>query len=157
MIFNIIMTGKIAKILALDYGSKRIGVAVSDPLGITAQPVTVINRKGKKKDIPEILEIIKEREVGKIVLGLPLNMNGSKGTLYDEVKKFGSLLEKKSSLQVDYLDERLTTAQAEKVLLSGDVSRQKRRKVIDKMAAVLILQNYLDILQAGRHTPKPAH
>jgi len=147
MIFNILMTGKIAKILALDYGSKRIGVAVSDPLGMTAQPVTVINRKGKKKDVPEILGIIKEREVGKIVLGLPLNMNGSKGTLYDEVKKFGGLLEKASGLPVDYIDERLTTMQAEKVLLSGDVSRSKRRKVIDKMAAVLILQNYLDTLQ----------
>ena len=141
------MTGKKAKILALDYGSKRIGVAVSDPLGITAQPVTVIHRKGKKKDIPELLEIIKEREVDKIVIGLPLNMSGSKGTLYDEVKKFGTLLEKKSSLPVDYFDERLTTMQAEKVLISGDVSRNKRRKVIDKMAAVLILQNYLDSLQ----------
>jgi len=147
MSFNIQMTGKITKILALDYGSKRIGVAVSDPLGITAQPVTVINRKGKKKDIPEILGIIKEREVGKIVVGLPLNMNGSKGTLYDDVKKFGALLESKSGLPVDYLDERLTTVQAEKVLLSGDVSRSKRRKVIDKTAAVLILQNYLNTLQ----------
>ena len=143
MICNIQMTGKKAKILALDYGTKRIGVAVSDPLGITAQPVTVINRKGKKKDVPELLGIIKEREVDKIVIGLPLNMNGSKGTLYDEVKKFGAMLERVSSLPVDYQDERLTTMQAEKVLLAGDVSRQKRRNVIDKMSAVLILQNYL--------------
>ncbi|MFQ5431716.1 MAG: Holliday junction resolvase RuvX [Nitrospinota bacterium] len=156
MIFNIKMTGKIAKILALDYGSKRIGVAVSDPLGITAQPVAVINRKGKKKDIPELLGIIKEREVGKIVVGLPFNMNGSKGTHYDDVKRFGALLEKASGLPVDYIDERLTTMQAEKVLLSGDVSRNKRRKVIDKMAAVLILQNYLDSPPAGRQiTAKP--
>jgi putative Holliday junction resolvase len=137
------MTGKKARILAIDYGTKRIGLAVSDPLGITAQSVGVVMRKGKKKDIAEIKKVIEDRGVDKIVVGLPLNMNGSEGTLYGAVKKFGKKLEEALGLPVVYHDERLTTVQAEKVLLSGDVSRKKRRAVIDKIAAQLLLQNYL--------------
>ena len=137
------MTEKKTKILAIDYGTKRIGLAVSDPMGITAQPVGVLNRKGKKTDIPLIGKVIKEKEVERIVIGLPLNMNGSEGKLCGEVKKFGERLEREFGLPVVYQDERLTTAQAEKVLLMGDASRQKRRGVIDQMAAQLILQKYL--------------
>lgn len=137
------MTEKKTKILAIDYGTKRIGLAVSDPMGITAQPVGVLSRKGKKTDIPLIGKVIEEKEVGRIVIGLPLNMNGSEGRLCGEVKRFGKRLEKAFGLPVVYQDERLTTAQAEKVLLMDGASQQKRRAVIDQMAAQLILQKYL--------------
>jgi len=132
------------KILSVDYGTRRIGLAVSDPLGITAQPVGVIKREGKKKILGRIKELIEKQDIKKILIGLPLNMDGSEGTLIDEIKKFGGYLEKNTGLPVVYYDERLSTVQAERLLIGADVSRQKRRDVIDKLAAQIILQSYLD-------------
>ncbi len=134
------------RIMAVDYGLKRIGLALSDPLGITAQGLGVLNRRGKKSDIHELAQLIREHEVVTVLIGLPLNMNGSAGTLYDEVKKFGKSLEAATGAPILFRDERLTTVQAERMLIKSDVSRKKRSKVIDKIAAQLILQNYLDSL-----------
>ncbi len=136
--------------LALDFGEKRIGVAVSDPLGITAQPVRTIHRKGKKKDIAELLEIIRQYEAVQVVVGLPLHADGSVGEIAKKAKKFGEAVRAASGLPVDYLDERFTTLEAKEVLLQADMSRERRKEVIDKMAAQLILQRYLD--KKGRNS-----
>jgi len=106
----------------------------------------VLTRRGKKSDIHELAQLIKEHKVATVLIGLPLNMNGSAGTLYDEVKRFGKSLEAAAGAPIVFRDERLTTVQAERMLIKADLSRKKRRKVIDKIAAQLILQNYLDSL-----------
>lgn len=134
------------RIMGLDLGKKTIGVAVSDEMGFSAQPITVIRRKGLKQDLAELAALIEQYDVTSIVLGLPRNMNGSIGPQAEKSKVFGAMLEEKFQLKIDYWDERLTTVSAERVLLEGDVSRAKRKKVIDKVAASLILQGYLDRL-----------
>ena len=133
------------RIMGLDIGDKTIGVAVSDLMGLTAQGVTTIKRVGKKKDIEEIKNIIVERQVNKIVSGLPKNMNGTVGPQGEKVQKFCELLEAETNLPIEFWDERLSTVAAERSLIEGDVSRQKRKKVIDMLAAVIILQGYLDL------------
>ncbi|WP_297135738.1 Holliday junction resolvase RuvX [Terrisporobacter sp.] len=133
------------RIMGLDIGDKTIGVAVSDLMGLTAQGVTTIKRVGKKKDIEEIKKIIAERQVNKIVSGLPKNMNGTVGPQGEKVQKFCELLEAETNLPIEFWDERLSTVAAERSLIEGDVSRQKRKKVIDMLAAVIILQGYLDL------------
>jgi len=131
--------------LGLDFGERRIGVAVSDPLAITAQGISVIKRNGSvKKDLELIKEIIHTYEVDGIVLGLPKNMNGGEGPAAEQVRHFGRLLEAASGLKLVYWDERLSTSSAERVLIDADVSRRKRKTMIDRLAAVIILQNYLD-------------
>ena len=132
------------RILGLDVGSKTIGVAVSDELNLIAQGVTTLKRKGKRLDIKELLRMIEEFKVEKVVVGLPKNMNGSLGpsakmvlSLVDELKKF-------VDLPIITWDERLSTVAAQKALLEADVSRKKRKQVVDKVAALLILQGYLD-------------
>lgn len=132
------------RIMGLDIGDNTIGVAVSDLMGITAQGITTIKRESKKKDIEAIKDIIKEQNVNLIVSGLPKNMNGTVGPQAEKVMKFCELIKEETKLEVEFWDERLTTVSAEKMLISGDVSRKNRKKVIDKLAAVLILQNYLD-------------
>lgn len=132
------------RIMGLDIGDRTIGVAVSDLMGLTAQGITTIRRESKKKDLAQLKEIIKEKEVDYIVSGLPKNMNGTIGPQSEKVMKFCEFLEKETGLRIEYWDERLTTVSAEKMLIDGDVSRKNRKKVIDKLAAVLILQNYLD-------------
>ena len=131
------------RILCLDIGEKRIGVAVSDPLGITAQGLNVIQRKGIKKDLLQIQRFIDDYQVEEIVLGLPLNMDGTEGEKAAEVLRLQAFLSQKVRLPVKTWDERLTTVAAQKVLLDGDVTRAGRKKVVDKLAAVLILDNYL--------------
>jgi len=138
------MTDEQSRVIAIDFGEKRIGVAVSDPLGITAQPVCTIHRKGKKKDIAELLEIISRYEAGQVVMGLPLRADGSAGEIAEKAKKFGEAVRAASGLPVAYQDERFTTVEAEEVLLLADMSRKRRKEVIDKLAAQLILQKYLD-------------
>lgn len=133
------------RIMGLDIGDKTIGVAVSDLMGLTAQGVTTIKRVGKKKDIEEIKKIISERQVNKIVSGLPKNMNGTVGPQGEKVQKFCELLKAETNLPIEFWDERLSTVAAERSLIEGDVSRQKRKKVIDMLAAVIILQGYLDL------------
>lgn len=140
------MEKPIKKIMALDYGSKRIGVAASDPLGLTAQGVCVIERKNKKKDIAEIVALAEKLDVGEILMGKPMRMTGTPGTLQEEIERFAIALEKAAGRPVTLRDERFTTMQAERHLIAADVSREKRKGVIDKIAAQLLLQNYLDSL-----------
>jgi len=132
------------RIMGLDVGDKTIGVAVSDLLGWTAQGLEIIRRTNLKNDINRLKEIIKKMEVKKIVVGLPKNMNGTIGSQGEKVLIFVDKLKNKLDIEVILWDERLTTVAAEKMLISADVSRKKRKKVIDKLAAVYILQGYLD-------------
>lgn len=132
--------------MGLDYGSKTVGVAISDGLGLTAQGIETIHyAQHKQHEIYERLEaLIKEYEVSKIVVGLPKHMNNSIGERGEASQRFAKSLTKRLNLPVELVDERLTTVSAERMLISADVSRKKRKTVIDKMAATLILQNYLD-------------
>ncbi|NLM21160.1 MAG: Holliday junction resolvase RuvX [Peptococcaceae bacterium] len=130
------------RIMGLDLGEKTIGVAMSDPLGLTAQGITVIKRSSK--DLEELQRLITDYEVTEIVIGLPRHMNGSLGDRALQTQKFASRLEQTFQLPVTLWDERLSTVGAERALLEADVSRAKRKKIIDKMAAVFILQGYLD-------------
>lgn len=137
------------RIMCLDYGSKTIGVALSDPLLLTAQPLEIIRREQEeaiKKSLIRIGEIIKEYSVTKIVLGYPKNMNNTEGLRVEKTEYFKGKLERRFKLPVILQDERLSTVAAERGLLEADLSRAKRKEVIDKMAAVFILQGYLDRL-----------
>ncbi|MBM7605810.1 putative Holliday junction resolvase [Metabacillus crassostreae] len=136
------------RILGLDLGTKTLGVAVSDELRWTAQGIETIkiNEEGRDYQLGRLSELIKQYEVEKIVLGMPKNMNGTIGPRAEASQSFADILTKKFNLPVILWDERLTTMAAEKMLISADVSRKKRKKVIDKMAAVMILQGYLDSL-----------
>jgi len=131
--------------MGLDIGNKTIGVAISDPFGMIAQGLKTINRTTEDGDFEQIQNIIKEYAVEKIVAGFPKNMNGTIGPQGEKVIKFVKRLEIKTNLPVVMWDERLTTVEANRMLIEkADVSRSKRKKVIDKLAAVLILQSYLD-------------
>ena len=132
------------RIMGLDVGDKTIGVAVSDLMGLTAQGVKTIKRVGKKKDIEALKEIIKERQVNKIVSGLPKNMNGTLGPQGEKVIKFCELLEEETGIKIEYWDERLSTVAAERTLIQGNLRRENSKVVIDMVAAVIILQGYLD-------------
>lgn len=132
------------RILGLDTGSKRIGVAVSDELGFTAQALDTIQCKDIDSDIDRIRHLVKEYSVDEIVIGIPYNMNGTEGPQVQRVRDFMKLLSLRINVPLFEWDERLTSAAAERVLLEADMSRAKRRKVIDKLAAALILQGYLD-------------
>ncbi|WP_027414953.1 Holliday junction resolvase RuvX [Aneurinibacillus terranovensis] len=132
------------RIMGLDVGEKTIGVAVSDEMGWTAQGIETIRREGKNKDFGRLEELIKEYDIEEIVVGLPKNMNGSIGPRGQACEAFARSLRQRTDLPVRMWDERLTTMAAERMLISADVSRKKRKQVIDKMAAVMILQNYLD-------------
>lgn len=132
------------RIMGLDIGDKTIGVAISDPFGWTAQGIKTIRRKGIKNDLDEILNLISEYGVEKIVSGLPKNMNNTLGPRSEKVMEFCSKLKQVTDIEIIYQDERLTTVAAERVLLEADVSRKKRKSVIDTIAATYILQSYLD-------------
>lgn len=132
------------RIMALDVGSKRIGVALSDPLKITAQGLETFQRTTLEEDIRGLWQLIDQHEVSQLVVGLPKNMDGTIGFKAEEVRQFIADLTAQRSIEVIWVDERLTTVSVERTLLEADVSRAKRKKVIDKMAAVLILQSYLD-------------
>lgn len=132
------------RILGLDVGSKTIGVAISDPLGWTAQGITTIKRQSFVKDIESIKIIYDKYNVEKIVVGLPKNMNGTIGTTGEMVQDFCARLEKTFSPEIVMWDERLTTVAAERAMLEADLSRKKRKKIVDKIAATYILQGYLD-------------
>jgi putative Holliday junction resolvase len=133
------------RIMSLDFGDKRIGVALSDPMGLTAQGLDVLQRgQSLNEDLTRIKDLAEKNEVETVVIGLPRNMDGSMGPQAEKVKKFAQKLAGLLDVQVKFWDERLTTMAAEKLLIQADVSRVRRRKVIDKMAASLILQGYLD-------------
>ncbi len=134
------------RILGLDIGDRTIGVAVCDPLGLTAQGITTIKRKSIVLDIEEIAKICKEYNVESIVSGLPKNMNGTIGPQGEKVQRFCEELKETLDLEVKMWDERLTTVAANRAMLEGDLSRSKRKKIVDKIAATFILQGYLDSL-----------
>lgn len=140
--------------MGLDLGTKTIGVAVTDELGLTAQPVMTIERRGPRKDLEALKALVAEHSVDRFVMGLPLNMDGSEGPRAEFTRRFGVELEAATSLPVIYQDERLTTVSAQRVLIEGDVSRKKRREVIDQLAATLILQTWLESQpRASGHGP----
>ncbi|WP_156011054.1 Holliday junction resolvase RuvX [Streptococcus ruminantium] len=135
------------RIMGLDVGSKTVGVAISDPLGFTAQGLEIIPIDEKKGEfgLERLTELVSQYKVEKFVVGLPKNMNNTSGPRVEASRAYGDLLLERYKLPVEYQDERLTTVAAERMLIErADVSRSKRKKVIDKLAAQLILQNYLD-------------
>jgi putative holliday junction resolvase len=134
------------RILGLDVGTKTIGIAISDEMGWTAQGLETITFQDQptKKSYARLREIIEQYNVEKVIVGLPKNMNGTIGERGEACKEFAEKIKAKYQLPVQLWDERLSTVSAERMLISADVSRKKRKKVIDKMAAVVILQNYLD-------------
>ena len=137
------------RIMGLDFGSKTVGVAISDALLLTAQGIETIERKEEnklRKTLARIEALIKEYEVEKIVLGLPLNMNDTVGERAEKTLEFKSMLERRTGLEVILWDERLTTVEAEQILIESNVRREDRKKYIDKIAAGFILQGYLDAL-----------
>jgi putative Holliday junction resolvase len=134
------------RIICLDIGEKRIGVAVSDPLFITAQGIETYNRINEEEDVRCLTQKIRQWDADRLLVGLPLNMNGSKGPQAQKVEEFAEMLGQAAGLYPEYWDERLTTKSAERILIAADVSRAKRKKVIDKMAAVQILQSFLQTL-----------
>lgn len=139
------------RIMALDVGSHTIGVAVSDLMGWTAQGLETIRHTTREKDFKRLKEIIDEYKVEEIVIGMPLNMNGTKGIRAERTEIFSEELKKVfTDIPINYWDERLTTVMAQKTLIAADISRKKRKKVIDKMAAVVILEGYLRHLEIKR-------
>ena len=131
------------RILALDVGDKRIGVAISDELEISAHALTTITRNDLKKEIRAIQELISEYNVEEIVVGMPVMMNGSVGIQAEKVGRFVDELKRDFRIPIKLFDERLSTRLIEKTLIAADMSREKRKKVIDKLSAVIILQDYL--------------
>ena len=132
------------RILGLDLGDRTIGVAVCDPLGYTAQGITTIRRKKEETDIEELKKICAQYNVEKIVLGLPKNMNGTVGPQGEKAKEFGEKIKGILNLDIILWDERLTTVAATRAMLEADMSRSKRKSIVDKVAATYILQGYLD-------------
>jgi len=137
------------RVLGLDIGSKRIGIAVSDELGLTAQGVETLVRKHLDSDLERIAGLVEKFAVEEVVVGLPYNMDGTEGPQARTVRQMIDLIAARVQIPVQEWDERLSTVAAERALLEADMSRSKRRKVIDKVAAVIILQGYLDRLHAG--------
>ncbi|MDD7718470.1 MAG: Holliday junction resolvase RuvX [Eubacteriaceae bacterium] len=139
--------------IALDVGDKTVGIALSDELGITAQGLMTLERIGIRKDTTKILDLVKEYNCDTIVIGLPKKLDGTDSIQTEKVYEFRTMLENKmrstgmKGIEVVWQDERLTTVMAERVLIEADVSRKKRKEVIDKQAAVLIMQSYLDTIR----------
>ena len=137
------------RVIGLDYGSKTVGVALSDELMLTAQPLTTIHRDRPTKlrqTLAQIEQIIEQYDVDRIVVGWPKKLDNEEGERCEKTKEFGDMLENRTGLEIIYQDERLTTAQADGVLEQGGIRKDKRKQYFDKMAASLILQNYLDTL-----------
>jgi putative pre-16S rRNA nuclease len=137
------------RILGLDVGSKTIGVAVSDPLGITAQGQETIRRQNKRVDLEKLARIVREYEISEIVVGYPLRLSGGEGTQAEKMQRFASELRERFQLPVHLWDERLTSAEANRVLRDSEMSIKRRGEVVDRLAAVLILQSWMDRRAAG--------
>lgn len=143
------------RILGLDFGSKTVGVAVSDPLLLTAQGVEIVRRKapGKlRQTLARLEELIQQYEVEQIVLGLPKNMNNTEGERCEKTREFKDMLEKRTGLPVELWDERLTTVAADRAMMETGIRRENRKEYVDEIAAVLILQGYLDAQKHKEHT-----
>ena len=136
-------TRSLGRVLGLDVGSRRIGLAVSDPLGITAQGLDTLERRNKRYDFQHLREVIRKYEVKEIVVGLPLRMSGEEGIQADKMQGFAEELRKRFGLPVHLWDERLTSAEANRLLRETDLSIEKRGRAVDRMAAVLILQGWM--------------
>jgi len=136
--------------IGLDVGDRTIGVAVSDPLNYTAQGITTVRRKSLEKDLENLHEIFDSYEIQEIIVGLPKNMNGTIGPQAEKSMEFGAVLEKEFGLTVVFWDERLTTMAATRAMLEADMSRKKRKGLVDKIAATYILQGYLDKLSSTK-------
>ena len=132
------------RVMALDYGEVRIGIAMSDVTRFLASGYENYTRKGLELDCKHIAEIVSNNNVKTIVIGLPLNMDGTSGDRVEKTYMFAEELKKFTDAKIDFLDERLTSVSAEKILISADVSRKKRKEVLDKLSATIILQDYLD-------------
>jgi putative Holliday junction resolvase len=137
------------RILGLDVGSKRIGVAVSDPLGITAQGLETIHRRNKRTDFAQLEQVLRKYEVAEIVVGYPLRMSGSEGTQSEKMLQFAEDLRRRFPIPVHLWDERLSSAQASRVLRESEMSIKRRGEVVDRLAAVLILQSWMDAHSAS--------
>ena len=140
------MTPSQPRILALDLGKKRIGLAISDPLGITAQGLPNLVRVNKRTDFAVLERIVRERQVGLILMGNPINMRGDEGRQSGWVREFAQALEERTGLPVKLWDERLTSVEANRVLRSSGISIEKRAAAVDRLSAVILLQSYLDSL-----------
>lgn len=134
------------RILALDLGKKRIGLALSDPLRITAQGLPNLERTQKRADLEALARLAREQDVGLIVMGNPVNMGGAEGRQSAWVREFAAALEKQTRLPICFWDERLTTVEANRVLRESGISQQKRAAAVDRLSAVILLQSYLDSL-----------
>jgi putative Holliday junction resolvase len=132
------------RILGIDYGRRRLGLAVSDEEGVLASPVSTYRRRSERQDLAYLVTLVAERGIGTIVVGLPLNMDGSLGGMAEEVAVFAERLKSLTNVPVVWFDERLTTQEAERVLVEADLSRKRRRPLRDALAATLILQGFLD-------------
>lgn len=139
------------RVLALDVGSKRIGVAVSDALGITAQGLETIQRQNKRRDLAALGEVLKQHAVTEIVVGLPLRLSGAEGTQSEKMRLFADLLKTHFGLPVHLWDERWTSTEANRLLRETELSIKKRGQAVDRMAAILILQSWMEA-QAGKIT-----
>jgi len=132
------------RILGLDVGARRIGIAISDPLGITAQGLETLHRGNKKHDLHYFYKLIRDHDVKEIVVGLPLRMSGAEGAQAQKIQAFADDLRKHFKLPVHLWDERLTSAEANRLLRETDLSIEKRGQAVDRMAAILILQSWMD-------------
>lgn len=132
------------RVLGLDVGSKRIGIAVSDPLGVTAQGLATLQRQNKRLDFEKLETLAREYSVAEVVVGFPLRMSGAEGTQAKKMRRFADELHARLHIPVHLWDERLTSAEANRLLRETDMSIQRRGQVVDQMAAVLILQSWMD-------------
>lgn len=136
-----------SRVLALDLGKKRIGLALSDELGLTAQGLETLQRTNIREDLARIVQLAAEKNVSLIVIGNPLHLSGKEGRQAEYVRDFGRRLHSASGLPVEYWDERLTTVEAQRVLKQSGISIQKRAQAVDRLAAVILLENFLDSRQ----------
>ena len=142
------------RILGIDYGTKRVGLAISDELGMIAFPLSVIENISPRRVAEEIVKIAAERKVESLVLGLPVNLNGTRGPAVENVEKFAEVLKRHLAIPLAFWDERLSTRIAERAMIEGGVRRERRRECIDKATAQIILQSYLDA-QVKQEVPDP--
>ncbi|HMJ22253.1 MAG TPA: Holliday junction resolvase RuvX [Terriglobales bacterium] len=138
------VSGRRPRILGMDVGSRRIGLAISDPLGITAQGLDTVHRQNKRLDFAQLERVIRQHDVAEIVMGLPLRMSGAEGIQAEKMQAFAAEVRRRFKIPVHLWDERLTSAQANRLLRETDMSIKRRGAVVDQMAAVLILQSWMD-------------
>ncbi len=141
--------GQSDRVLALDVGKRRIGLAISDPLGITAQGLPTLERTTVREDVAKLANLTSERCVSLFLIGKPLHMSGDESRQAEYIKSFGDRLTEKTGIPVKFWDERLTTVQAQRVLKESGISIEKRARAVDRLAAVILLESYLDSLRSS--------